>query len=224
MTSPRPSPAVQDYLKCVYVLEEESTGAASVSTSQVAGWLGVTSPSASSMLKRLTGLGFVRQIGRGEFGLTDEGRAHALQVVRLHRLLETFLVERLGVPLEDAHGEAEVLEHHLSEELGARIAADLGHPGHDPHGDPIPGVDGAVAPVRGERLRDVRAGESGRVTRVSDRDAELLGYLARTGLVPGARCDVVRHEPFGGPVVVRVDGVEVAVPTGAADAVFVEVG
>lgn len=220
MTATRPSPAVQDYLKCIYVLEEEGAAAGPVSTSRVAAFLGVTSPSASSMLKRLATLGYARQIARGEFGLTDEGRVQALRVVRLHRLLETFLVERLGVPLEEAHGEAEVLEHHLSEALGARIAAELGHPGRDPHGDPIPDLDGVVEAVGGDRLSDVPAGTRGRIIRVSDRDAELLGYLARTGLVPDTECEVVEHQPFGGPVVVRVGGQDMAVPIGAARAVF----
>lgn len=223
MTSDRPSPAVQDYLKCIYGLSESAQGRGSVSTSGVAEALGVTSASASNMLKRLGALGYVTQAGRGEFALTDGGRVQALRVLRFHRLLETFLVERLGVPLEEAHGEAEVLEHHLSESLGARIAADLGQPGRDPHGDPIPGVDGVVEDVAGVRLADAPAGTRSRVVRVSDRDAALLGFLARAGLVPGAECEVVEHQPFEGPTVVRLSGADVPVPPGAARAVFLDV-
>lgn len=213
---------MQDYLKCIYGLSEGSQGGCSVSTSGVAESLGVTSASASNMLKRLGTLGYVTQAGRGEFALTEGGRVQALRVLRFHRLLETFLVERLGVPLEEAHGEAEVLEHHLSESLGARIAADLGHPGRDPHGDPIPGVDGAIEDVAGVCLADAPAGTRSRVVRVSDRDADLLGYLARVGLVPGTDCEVVEHQPFGGPTIVRVAGGDVPVPPGAARAVFLD--
>lgn len=221
MPADRPSPAVQDYLKCIYGLASGDEPEGPVTTSRVAQALGVTSASASNMLKRLASLDYVTQTGRGEFALSDEGRQQALRVLRWHRLLETFLVERLGVPIEEAHDEAEVLEHHLSEALGARIAADLGHPDHDPHGHPIPGPDGTVGHVGGDALARVDAGTRGRVVRVSDRDAELLGYLARTGLVPGADLEVVEHQPFGGPTVVVLDGARVAVPPGAAAAVFV---
>lgn len=218
--SGRPSPAVQDYLKSIYGLATASEEGG-VTTSRVADALGVTPASASNMLKRLDGLGYVRQVRRGAFALTGAGRSAALEVIRHHRLLETFLAERLGVPLEDVHREAEILEHHLSEELEARIADVLGHPERDPHGDPIPSVEGEVTEVRAERLADLPVGRCGTVVRVSDRDADLLRFLAGHGLVPDAAVEVVALAPFGGSMSVRVHGAVVAVPVMAAGAVFV---
>lgn len=213
---------MQDYLKSIYGLAS-APGDAPVTTSRVADALGVTSASASNMLKRLDGLGYVGQVRRGEFVLTSAGRTAALEVIRHHRLLETFLAERLGVPLEDVHREAEVLEHHLSEELEARIAEALGHPVRDPHGDPIPSIHGDLVEIDAERLADLAPGAAGTVVRVSDRDPELLRFLAGNGLVPDARVEVVELAPFGGPVMVRVGGHVVAVPPLAAAAVFVAV-
>jgi DtxR family Mn-dependent transcriptional regulator len=175
------------------------------------------------MLRRLDGLGYVEQLGRGEFRLTPAGRAAALEVLRHHRLLETFLVERVGVPLEEAHREAEVLEHHLSEELEARIADLLGHPARDPHGDPIPSLEGDVARVAGEPLSVLAAGSRGTVVRVSDRDPGLLRFLAGAGLVPDAPVQVLAFGS-GGTVRVRIDHAEVDVPADAAAAVFVAPG
>lgn len=215
----RPSPAVQDYLKAAYRLSEDAEEGA-ITTSRVADALAVTPASASNMLKRLDGLGYVEQLGRGEFRLTAAGRAGALEVLRHHRLLETFLVERVGVPLEEAHREAEILEHHLSEELEARIADLLGHPDRDPHGDPIPSLDGDVAEVGGAPLSQLDPGSTGTVVRVSDRDPGLLRFLADSGLVPDALVHVV-DVPGGGPVRVRIGDATVDVPAAAAAAVFV---
>ena len=129
----RPSPAVQDYLKSIYRVQED-TGRSAVATSEVAEALAVTAPSASAMLKKMGQLGYVTPAGRrGAVELTVSGRAAALEVIRHHRLLETYLVARLGVPWDQVHHEAEILEHHLSEELEARIAEALGHPERDPH-------------------------------------------------------------------------------------------
>lgn len=220
MVTDRPSPAVQDYLKCIYGLAAVPDEGP-VTTSRVAESLGVTSASASNMLKRLDGLGYVDQVRRGEFALTEAGRSAALEVIRHHRLLETFLVERLGVPLADVHREAEILEHHLSEDLEARIAAELGHPERDPHGDPIPSLTGDVAEVPAVPLADLAVGSSGVVVRVSDRDADLLRFLADHGLVPDARIEVTELAPFGGPLTVRVGDRVVSVPPLVAAAVFV---
>ncbi len=211
---------MQDYLKAIYGLSVEPVDQP-VTTSRVADALGVTSPSASNMLKRLDGLGYVAQMRRGEFALTPSGRAAALEVIRHHRLLETFLAERLGVPLAEVHREAEILEHHLSEELEARIAAELGHPERDPHGDPIPSIQGDVAEVVAVPLASMPAGTRGVVVRVSDRDEDLLRFLAEHGLVPDAAVEVVELAPFGGPLMVRVGSALVAVPPLAAGAVFV---
>jgi DtxR family Mn-dependent transcriptional regulator len=208
----RPSPAVQDYLKAIYQLADESGGGAPITTSQVAEALIVTTASASNMLKRLDRLGYVRQIKRQGVALTDAGRAAALEVIRHHRLLETYLATRLGMSWDEVHREAEVLEHHVSVALADRIAEELGHPAHDPHGDPIP-----TRP-----LSELPAGSAGEVSRVSDRDEALLRFLADLGLVPAARVEVLALRPFGGPMSVRVAGKDtVEVPPEAARAVRV---
>jgi DtxR family Mn-dependent transcriptional regulator len=218
----RPSPAVQDYLKAIYRLSE--TGGdhdGLITTSQVAEALGVTAASASNMLKKLDGMGLVAQAKRQGVELTETGKQAALEVIRHHRLLETYLATRLGVPWDEVHREAEVLEHHISEALEARIAAELGDPERDPHGDPIPTVAGQVAAVTGERLSDLPDGSRGTVRRVSDHDPALLRWLAERGLVPDATVEVVGRTPFGGPVAVRVGEQVVEVPPDAARAVHV---
>ncbi len=185
--------------------------------------LAVTTASASNMLKKLDGLGFVTQVKRQGVELTEPGRQAALEVIRHHRLLETYLATRLGMPWDEVHREAEVLEHHVSEALAARIAEELGHPERDPHGHPIPTVGGQVAIPPSRRLSELAEGGAAVVGRVDDRDDALLRYLAERGLVPDARVEVLGHAPFGGPISVRVDDDRVVeVPPAAARAVHVE--
>jgi DtxR family Mn-dependent transcriptional regulator len=219
----RPSPAVQDYLKAIYHLSEAGDDEGLITTSQVADALAVTAASASNMLKKLDQMGLAVQTKRQGVELTDRGRQAALEVIRHHRLLETYLATRLGVPWDEVHREAEILEHHLSEDLEARIAAELGHPDRDPHGDPIPTPAGQVAAVPAERLADLPDGARAVVSRVSDRDPALLRYLAERGVVPDVEVEVLGRAPFGGPIAVRVgEAGVVEVPPAAASAVHVE--
>jgi DtxR family Mn-dependent transcriptional regulator len=219
----RPSPAVQDYLKAIYQLGESTESEGPITTSQVAEALAVTTASASNMLKKLDGLGYVSQVKRQGVALTDLGRQAALEVIRHHRLLETYLHTRLGMSWDEVHREAEILEHHVSETLAARIAEELGHPERDPHGHPIPTVGGHVATTPSRRLSELGDGVAATVGRVDDHDDALLRFLAERGLVPDAAVEVLGHAPFGGPISVRVDGERVVeVPPAAADAVHVE--
>jgi DtxR family Mn-dependent transcriptional regulator len=219
----RPSPAVQDYLKAVYQLGEAAETEGPITTSQVADALAVTTASASNMLKKLDALGYVDQVKRQGVELTDAGRQAALEVIRHHRLLETYLHTRLGMSWDEVHREAEVLEHHVSEALAARIDEELGHPERDPHGHPIPTIAGQVASHPSKRLSELAEGGSATVGRVDDRDDALLRFLAERGLVPEARVEVLGHAPFGGPISVRVGGERVVdVPPEAARAVHVE--
>jgi DtxR family transcriptional regulator, Mn-dependent transcriptional regulator len=219
----RPSPAVQDYLKAVYQLGESSEREGPITTSQVAEALAVTTASASNMLKKLDALGYVVQVKRQGVELTDSGRQAALEVIRHHRLLETYLATRLGMSWDEVHREAEVLEHHVSEALAARIAEELGHPERDPHGHPIPTIGGQVATPPSQRLSELEDGASAVVARVDDHDDALLRFLAERGLLPDARVEVIEHAPFGGPISVRVgDERVVDVPPEAARAVHVE--
>lgn len=218
----RPSPAVQDYLKAIYRLDEQAEESGPVTTSQVAEALAVTTASASNMLKRLDQLGYVTQVKRQGVELTDSGRQAALEVIRHHRLLETFLATRLGMPWDEVHAEAEVLEHHVSEALADRIAEALGHPERDPHGHPIPTSAGQMERTPTRRLSELPDGDVAEVGHVDDRDDALLRFLAERGLVPGARVEVIEHAPFGGPISIRVgDERVVEVPPAAAAAVDV---
>lgn len=220
MARETPTAAVQDYLKAIYRVEEDS-GRLWVSTSELASSLGVSAPSASAMLKRLSGLGYVvAGERRGAFALTSDGRVTALEVVRRHRLLETFLVQHLGVPLAEVHHEAEVLEHHISRALESRIADVLGNPDRDPHGDPIPTQAGDVDDVPATTLADLAVNDHGVVHRVGDRDPSLLQSLERSGIVPGAHLCMIAHDRHGS-LRVRVGHDEVRVPVAAAKAVRV---
>lgn len=202
---PHHSPAVQDYLKGIYTLSEGRPAGHSVSTRALALHLGVSAASATNMLKRLASLGLVNHINYRGAELTGAGRKIALEVIRHHRLLETYLAEALGVPWDEVHAEAEVLEHVLSEELEDRISARLGHPTVDPHGHPIPAKDGSMTPTSKRKLWEAEEGESVAVDRVSDTEAEALRYLASLGIKPGARLQVVGRGPLGGPLFVRVE-------------------
>ena len=219
----RPSPAVQDYLKAIFQIAESGEHRGAITTSQVAEALSVTTASASNMLKKLDGMGYVTQVKRHGVELTPSGRQAAVEVVRLHRILETYLATRLGMPWDEVHREAEILEHHVSDALAARMAEALGHPEHDPHGHPIPTQSGVVASRSSRRLSDLGAGDTAAVAGVDDRDDALLRYLAELGLVPGVSLEVLELAPFGGPISLRLGGGElVDVPPAAARSVHVE--
>jgi DtxR family transcriptional regulator, Mn-dependent transcriptional regulator len=195
------TPAVEDYAKAIYALEQRAGGA--VSTNALAERLDVTAGSASGMVRRLVDLGLVSHAPYRGVQLTAEGARVALEVLRHHRLLELYLAQSLGVPWDRVHDEAEVLEHVLSEELEELIAAKLGNPTRDPHGDPIPSADLVIEEEPTERLSDQQPGATGRLTRVSDSDPAMLRYLAERGIAPGDTFEVVERQPFGGPLFVR---------------------
>lgn len=202
--------ATEDYLKAIYHLVTEGEA---VTTSMIARRLGVSPPSVSAMVKRLEAGDLVARDGERGVALTVDGRAQALRVVRRHRLLETFLAEVVGVPWDEVHDEAEVLEHSLSDRLEDRIDALLGHPAHDPHGDPIPPRSGPHDERWADPLTAAPSGARFRIERVSDRDPEALRYLAGIGLRPGVQVDVGERAPFGGPLWVTLDGARHALGT-----------
>jgi DtxR family Mn-dependent transcriptional regulator len=181
----RTNEGAENYAKALYELQ--GRGEAPVGTTAVAARLGVTPASASGMLRRLAEDGLVEYAPYHGARLTPEGERIALEMIRHHRLIELFLAEVLDMPWDRVHGEAEVLEHHISEELEELIAAKLGEPALDPHGDLEPGEDGVLA-------------------RVSDSDASMLRYLADREIQPGASVRVKSREPFGGPVMVEIEG------------------
>jgi DtxR family Mn-dependent transcriptional regulator len=201
----QPTTAVEDYAKAIYALQRRN-GGQPVNTNALAERLGVTPASASGMLRKLAEHGLVTHVPYHGVALTDEGRKVALEVVRHHRLLELFLAEQLDVPWDRVHEEAEVLEHVLSEDLEARIAAKLGHPTHDPHGDPIPTAELRIDEGDTVALDALAPGDSGRLTRVSDGDPEMLRYLTDIGIALGDDIRVVERQPFDGPITVEVGG------------------
>jgi DtxR family transcriptional regulator, Mn-dependent transcriptional regulator len=203
---PRLSEAIEDYAKAIYALARRGDGA--VTTNALVERLGVTAGSVSAMLKRLAEMGLARHEPYHGVQLTADGERVALSVMRQHRLLELYLVEHLGVPWDRVHDEAEALEHVISKDLEARIAAKLGHPTHDPHGDPIPDADLVIDEGETRSLDDLTAGERGRFVRVSDSDSEMLRYLDGRGITLGDELEVVERQPFDGPLTVRFGSVE----------------
>jgi DtxR family transcriptional regulator, Mn-dependent transcriptional regulator len=213
--------AVENYAKAIYALQRR--GDAAVTTNALAERLGVTAASASGMVKKLDALGLVRHEPYRGVELTSDGERVALEVLRHHRLLELYLAERLDMPWDRVHDEAEVLEHVISEELEALIAAKLGHPTHDPHGDPIPTAELTIDEGSTVSMQSLDAGARGVFMRISDSDPEMLRYLGDRGIAPGDSFEIVDKQPFAGPVFARF-GPETHVLGGAlAQAMRVEV-
>ena len=192
--------AVQDYAKAIFRLETRN---GSASTSELAAVLEVRPASVSGMLRKLSDLGLVEHEPYRGVRLTGRGRRVALEVIRHHRLLELFLVESLGMTWDEVHAEAEVLEHALSEELEELIAAKLGDPTVDPHGDPIPSRELKLAERVAPALAELAPGETGTFVRISDSDPEMLRYLGERGIVPGTTLELLERQPFDGPIYVR---------------------
>jgi len=195
------SNAVQDYAKAIWSIGQRTD--APVSTSALAERLDVSPASASAMVKRLESLGLVSREPYHGVQLTPAGERVALEVLRHHRLLELYLATQLDVPWDRVHEEAEALEHVLSEDLEARIAAKLGNPTHDPHGDPIPDERLHIDETASRSLSSLGIGDRGRFVRVSDSDPAMLRYLTERGVALGDRFEVLDVQPFGGPLTVR---------------------
>jgi DtxR family transcriptional regulator, Mn-dependent transcriptional regulator len=200
--------AIQDYVKEIYKVESAGSR---VTTSALAARLGVSPPSATAMLKKLASLGLVKHERYHGARLTRKGEKVALEVIRHHRLLEQYLSQTLGLPIDALHDEADRLEHALSEELEAHIDRTLGYPTHDPHGDPIPGPDLKLVVSQAMPLSALEPGSKATVSRVPDGDGELLRYLSELKLTPGSRIEVRESAPFEGPLTVRVGGADHAI-------------
>lgn len=212
----RPTPNVENYLKAVL---KRSADDGWITPRALARYLGVSGASVTSMLKHLRRRGLADYAPYRGARLTPRGRAQALRVVRRHRLLERFLADVVGVPWDEVDGEAEALEHALSERLERRIDELLRHPHLDPHGDPIPPRRGTAPRMARTTLDEAHAGEAVVVRGVSDADPARLRYLARRGVVPEARLEVSRSGARA--VEVRVGGRRRRISRPAARAVFV---
>ena len=216
------SEAVEDYAKAIYALQRRTDGDP-VSTNDLADRMGVTAGSASAMLKKLSQLGLADHVPYRGVQLTTDGERLALEVLRHHRLLELYLVEHLDVPWDRVHEEADALEHVLSADLEARIAAKLGHPTHDPHGDPIPDAELHIDEEDTRSLSDLHAGDRGRFVRVSDSDPAMLRYLEERGIALGDELEVLDRQPFDGPLQVRFGDTLHVLGGGLATAMRVQV-
>jgi DtxR family Mn-dependent transcriptional regulator len=213
--------SIEDYLVTIYRLSR-SQAEERVTTSAIAQALGVSAPSVTSMIqKKLTGFDLVDYERHRGVTLTPLGERIALQILRHHRIVELFLAETLGLPWDQIHDEANRLEHAMSPALIERIAALLGDPQVDPHGDPIPRKDGTVVRHGLEPLYNVPIGDRAQVSRVQDQSSDVLRYLSEIGLVPGTFVEIVERAPLNGPLTVRIDGKELALGRDLAQVVLV---
>jgi len=203
--SPQPPPSltrsVEDYLKSVFHLTSQGGFA---TTSDIAEMLEVAPPSVSGMMKRLSETGLIEHVPYRGVQLTPQGRRAALQMIRRHRILESYLTSKLGYDWGDVHVEAERLEHAVSEKLIERMADALGEPRYDPHGAPIPTAAGEIEETELVGLANVRVGATVVLRQVGDEQPDRLRYLAEQGLTPGTRLEVVERQPFNGPTTVRL--------------------
>jgi DtxR family transcriptional regulator, Mn-dependent transcriptional regulator len=195
------SPAVEDYLKTIYLLQQELSA---VTTTAIAERLDFAAPSVTNMLKKLADLHLVNYTPYQGVELTTAGEKIALEVIRHHRLLELYLIESLGYSWDQVHDEADRLEHVISEQFEERIDIALGRPTLDPHGDPIPAKDGSLPPAEEMRLADLAVGQSAVIVRVAG-GADVLRYVASLSLVPHTSVRIVDKAPFNGPLTVQVN-------------------
>jgi len=197
------SPNIQDYLKRIY---EITSSGGKASTSQLAETLGISAASVTNMLQKLskTMPPYVTYQKHKGAKLTEAGRLAALKILRRHRLIEHYLVQKLGYAWDEVHQEAEILEHAMSSLLESRIDAALGHPNVDPHGDPIPDADLVVHEVEHISLSSLAVGKRAIVTRVPHEDPQVLRYLGNCGLHPSAQIELLARTPYDQTIGIRV--------------------
>ncbi|BCW67692.1 DtxR family transcriptional regulator [Arthrobacter sp. NicSoilB4] len=202
MKTSLPSSSIEDYVKVIYSFTEWQDKP--ITSTQLAQRLGVANSSVSEMVRKLKDQGLVDHQPYSAITLTADGVRLALSMVRRHRLIETFLVRELGYRWDEVHDEAELLEHAVSDTFIDRMAAKLGNPVRDPHGDPIPAADGSVQMPAAHRMSELDDGHTGLITRISDENPELLRYLSAEEITLDADVEVLGRKPFGGALVVRI--------------------
>jgi len=212
------SQSVEDYLKTIYTLEDNGEVA---TTTKLAESMDVSSASATNMLKRLAQMGLVDYQSYKGASLTKSGKKMALEIIRHHRLLELYLLEIMGYSWDEVHEEAENLEHHISERFEEKISKLLDDPAFDPHGDPIPTKEGIMPKMDDNPLNEAEEGQHYVVSRVGDQDSEVLKYLEEAGLLPGIKLEIMKKDPFEGPLTLRIEGEEQVIGNEVAHNVFV---
>jgi DtxR family Mn-dependent transcriptional regulator len=218
---PRPALTrmVEDYVTLIWKAYEWPGGRPT--TTDLAERLAVTASTVSANLKKLARDGYIDYEPYGQITLTEQGRSIAVEIVRRHRIVETYLVEALGLSWDQVHAEADRLEHAVSDLVLERMNAALGHPDRDPHGDPIPDAAGRTADHPDRPLREARPGAVIEVVRVSDRSPELLRYLHERGIVIGAELRVVSVSTAASVITVSIDGADLVLALDSADAIRV---
>lgn len=213
------SQQVEDYLKSIYRLQEQG---GKVSTSSLSGWLGVSAPSVTEMIKKLADEGILTYTPYKGVELTSDGRRKALKILRRHRLWELFLVEVLKYPWHEIHEEADRLEHLTSEKLERRLDETLGFPHRDPHGDVIPTSEGDIERVQYRSLADVEVGETVTVARVNDASAQVLQYASKLGIGIKKKIKIKERIEFDGSLRVTIARKERFVSARLAENIFVQ--
>ncbi|MBM7414895.1 MULTISPECIES: metal-dependent transcriptional regulator [Nocardiaceae] len=218
MPAPALSTVAQDYLKVIWTASEYSDEP--VSTKMLASRMCVSPSTVSEAVRKLADQGLVDHARYGSITLTEAGRRAAIGMVRRHRLIETWLVEEMGYGWDEVHDEAEVLEHAVSDLLVERIDAKLGRPSRDPHGDPIPTIDGTIPAPPAVPLSDFVAGQKGHVTRISDSDPDMLRYFDSIGITLDLSITMVERRDFAGTVAVQVADTVLDLGHVAAEAIW----
>ena len=218
MPAPALSTVAQDYLKVIWTASEYSDEP--VSTKMLASRMCVSPSTVSEAVRKLADQGLVDHARYGSITLTEAGRRAAVGMVRRHRLIETWLVEEMGYGWDEVHDEAEVLEHAVSDLLVERIDAKLGRPSRDPHGDPIPTIDGTIPAPPAVPLSDFVAGQTGHVTRISDADPDMLRYFDSIGITLDLSITMVERRDFAGTVAVQVADTVLDLGHVAAEAIW----
>jgi len=208
---------VQDYLKTIYKLQEGGV----VSTTEIAKEMNVSGASVTGMLKRLASMKLVHYNSYKGVKLTETGLKVALEVIRHHRLLELYLSEELGFPLDKVHEEACRLEHFISDEFAERIDNLMNHPKFDPHGHPIPSKEGEILDIEEIPLNEVEPGKMVTISRLADKDPKLLGYLESNTLLPGTKIKVMEKAPFSGPITLLINDKEKIIGNEVAKSIYV---
>lgn len=221
MTNTPPSRAVEDFLKAVYSLQQKTPDR--VSTNALAEALNIAAPTVTDMARRMEDAGLLDYRKYHGMILTDEGMALALRVLRRHRLLELYLVQELGYALHEVHHEAENLEHAVSDRFIEAIATKLGDPTLDPHGDPIPAVDGTIIRRNLVSLNVLELNTRACVSRFTAENDDMLQHILNRNFRLGVVVEVTNRDPFEGPLTVVVDGDENIIGHAVADHILVEV-
>lgn len=214
------SVSAQNYLKAIWSLQEWSSEP--VAPSALANHIGVRPPTVTDAMKKLAAEGLVKNARYGAIELTSAGRHAALEMVRRHRLIETYLVQQLGYSWDEVHDEAEQLEHSCSDLMIERIAAKLGHPTRDPHGDPIPTAAGEIVMPNAYPLSAAEVGSTVIIERIADSDPQLLQHLAELKVKIGDVFTLQAGEPFSGALVaIGHDGAALTLGAGVVQSIWV---